>query len=260
MSLCVIAFSLLLEEMQGPWVDREQKLKPQTVGAVPGEVALSQHGSIITAASSESPYFTPSAKPSSLGWLKGLPHFVLYCRTLSVPFHHLAEAVGESDRILADGPCEKHVIEQQPSHSQAASSCTLQATPRFMAQKSWTLQQDRLWWQYLTHPLQNLIKTNLYSKKFTIQANDNETNVWDRKLQSLPHTHHNKQTFLCRQSGSLWWCNWKCWWKFSHASQWDMQESYGNANVMFRIVVSIGWAFSGAPYEVLVIVNKTTLY
>jgi len=36
-------------------VDIKKKLKPQTVGAVPGEGALSRHGSVVTAAGSETP-------------------------------------------------------------------------------------------------------------------------------------------------------------------------------------------------------------
>lgn len=67
MNLYVIAFNLLLEEMQGPRVDRKEKLKPQTAGTVPGEGALLQHGSIIPVAGSESPDFTPSSKMSSMG-------------------------------------------------------------------------------------------------------------------------------------------------------------------------------------------------
>lgn len=77
MSLYVIAFNLLLVEMQGPWGDRKEKWKPQTGGAVPGEGTPSWHGSIITEAGSENHHFTPSSKTSCLHWIL---HFIQCCR------------------------------------------------------------------------------------------------------------------------------------------------------------------------------------
>lgn len=56
-----------------------------------------------------------------------------------MPFHPLAEFVGDNVSILAEGSCEKHVLEQQPSHTQVSSPCHSPAPQDFMPQKSSTL-------------------------------------------------------------------------------------------------------------------------
>lgn len=52
----------------------------------------------------------------------------------------------------------------------------------------------------------------------------------------------------------------KCWWKFFPVIQRNMQEKYGNAYVIFKLVGNTGWAFSDAPCEVVLMANKATLY
>lgn len=56
-----------------------------------------------------------------------------------MPFHPITEFVGDDVRFLAEDPCEKHVLEEQHSHTQVSSPCLSPVYQHFMFQKSSTL-------------------------------------------------------------------------------------------------------------------------